>query len=105
MGFVLWVPALTPRGCRLHHEPFHRIVRCDDSASTMRAKALANLQFSWYLAGLLVFTVLFLIFALTFYGERSGYQAIYQKEEPKDVQLAVNEFPRKSFDTFHSSVD
>ncbi|KAJ7528284.1 hypothetical protein O6H91_16G092800 [Diphasiastrum complanatum] len=64
MGLVLWIPAFVPKGCKMHPEDEHNVVRCGDSMSRMRAKALANLQFNWYLAGLLIFTLLLYTFML-----------------------------------------
>lgn len=62
MALVLWVPAFTPKGCAMavHPEWGHRApsVSCVDDGATFRAKALANLQFTWLLAAAVLFTLL-----------------------------------------------
>ncbi|KAJ4978123.1 hypothetical protein NE237_008903 [Protea cynaroides] len=57
MGFMLWVPQFIPSGCvlRLGEDDMLGAVACGAEAS-LRAKALANLQFSWILAGILIST-------------------------------------------------
>ncbi|KAD3066459.1 hypothetical protein R6Q59_019323 [Mikania micrantha] len=60
MGFLLWVPELVPKGCtlRLGHggdSDMHGSVICGTHEAGFRARALANLQFSWILAGILIF--------------------------------------------------
>lgn len=59
MGFLLWVPELVPKGCtlRLGHggdSDMHGAVVCGTHEAGLRARALANLQFSWILAGILI---------------------------------------------------
>ncbi|XP_074292913.1 uncharacterized protein LOC141619792 [Silene latifolia] len=63
MGFMLWVPKFTPQGCFGQKntvgggEMVHGgAVTCESPEADFRARALANLQFSWILAGILVFT-------------------------------------------------
>ncbi|KAF7850454.1 hypothetical protein BT93_L5495 [Corymbia citriodora subsp. variegata] len=61
MGFFLWVPELVPKGCTtqsIHasRELVHGAVTCGSSDTDLRARALANLQFSWILAGILFLT-------------------------------------------------
>lgn len=60
MGFVLWVPAFLPEGCtiRLGHggdDDKHGAVMCGTHKARLRARSLANLQFSWILAGIMIF--------------------------------------------------
>ncbi|CAI9265658.1 unnamed protein product [Lactuca saligna] len=60
MGFMLWVPEFAPKGCtiRLGHggdSDMHGAVVCGTHDAFLRARALANLQFSWILAGVLIF--------------------------------------------------
>ncbi|KAK9691146.1 hypothetical protein RND81_09G179000 [Saponaria officinalis] len=63
MGFMLWVPKLVPQGCFTQKytgsasEMVHGgAVTCVSPEAEFRARALANLQFSWILAGILMFT-------------------------------------------------
>ncbi|XP_043690955.1 transmembrane protein 45A [Telopea speciosissima] len=60
MGFMLWVPQFIPRGCvlRLNGDDKHGAVACEAKEATLRANALANLQFSWILAGILISTAI-----------------------------------------------
>ncbi|KAI3695561.1 hypothetical protein L1987_78558 [Smallanthus sonchifolius] len=60
MGFMLWVPEFVPKGCtiRLGHggdSDMHGAVMCGTHKAGLRARALANLQFSWILAGIMIF--------------------------------------------------
>eukprot|EP00850_Spirogloea_muscicola_P020344 SM000213S06809 [mRNA] locus=s213:59774:62720:- [translate_table: standard] len=59
MGFVLWVPTFMAYGCSqvLEEGASDRYFVCDGEASMHRAKALADLQFSWYWTGVLVFCI------------------------------------------------
>lgn len=61
MGFALWVPRLVPEGCYAAGSGGagghgHGAVACGTEQAGRRAMALANLQFSWVLAGVLVGT-------------------------------------------------
>ncbi|KAG6572004.1 Transmembrane protein 45B, partial [Cucurbita argyrosperma subsp. sororia] len=61
MGFMLWVPNLVPKGCSMRivengKDEMLGAVICASKEADMRARALANLQFSWILAGILIFT-------------------------------------------------
>lgn len=50
MGFALWVPTLVPKGCHVENGE----VACASEESTKRAMAMANLEFSWAVAGVWV---------------------------------------------------
>ncbi|GLJ26718.1 hypothetical protein SUGI_0520410 [Cryptomeria japonica] len=78
MAFMLWIPACIPEGCEMQHDwdLGHGAVFCLDEKATLRAKALANLQFSWYLAFLLMFTMGMYISMLRFYGENGIYKPV-----------------------------
>lgn len=56
MGFMLWVPKFVPRGCSSNGGIEHGAISCGSIEADSRARALANLQFSWILAGILMFT-------------------------------------------------
>ncbi|KAJ7967390.1 Transmembrane protein like [Quillaja saponaria] len=60
MGFMLWFPAFVPEGCIMHmananHSDVLGAVTCVTNEAYFRARALANLQFSWILSGILIF--------------------------------------------------
>ncbi|KAF5448739.1 hypothetical protein F2P56_029245 [Juglans regia] len=61
MGFMLWTPQFIPKGCAMvlaeaGSKDMVGAVTCESNEADLRAKALANLQFSWILSGILVFT-------------------------------------------------
>ncbi|KAG8047565.1 hypothetical protein GUJ93_ZPchr0008g11434 [Zizania palustris] len=60
MGFALWVPALVPRGCHVVEasgsSDMRSAVACPTEEAARRAVAMANLQFSWVLAGVWAMT-------------------------------------------------
>lgn len=81
MGMVLWTPSLLPKGCIMVHTPAHSTVECATEDATHIAKALANLQFSWHLAVIVVVTG-GLFFVLSVMESRSSeYQHLEAKED------------------------
>lgn len=88
MGMVLWTPSLLPKECVMVHTVDHDTVECATEAATHQAKALANLQFSWCLAAVVVFTggLLFLMSAIE--KRRMAYQHLGVGEE-KDSEESV----------------
>lgn len=58
MGFMLWTPRFVPLGCamQLPENSLLGAVTCSSQEADLRARALANLQFSWILSGVLIFT-------------------------------------------------
>lgn len=64
MGFMLWVPGYVPRGCVSNTVAADNktsvvhssAVACESPGAEVRAKALANLQFSWILSAILIIT-------------------------------------------------
>eukprot|EP01018_Ginkgo_biloba_P005018 Gb_14794 [translate_table: standard] len=90
MGFMLWVPKFVPKDCEMHEEDGHYVVRCISEEANMRAKALANLQFNWFLAGIIVFTAIMYIQMVQRYNHRINYHVIdnmYGDEGAKDVEM------------------
>ncbi|EXB87360.1 hypothetical protein L484_016706 [Morus notabilis] len=69
MGFMLWTPSLIPKGCFMHFEEGHHVVRCSGEESLHRAKSLVNLQFSWLLIGIAVFGTSLYMGLVLIYGE------------------------------------
>ncbi|KAI5077865.1 hypothetical protein GOP47_0007689 [Adiantum capillus-veneris] len=95
MGFVLWIPMFTPKGCALKQEELHQVVRCDSEDFTMRAKALATLQFSWYLAGVVALALLAFVLAIRCYAASfHKYESIEDAVAAQDlrkVELAIRD--------------
>lgn len=54
MGFMLWIPKFVPQGCVADYENMHGAVTCLTHEAGSRAMALANMQFSWILAGIMI---------------------------------------------------
>jgi hypothetical protein len=79
MGFMLWIPAFIPKGCQMERTEGHDVVKCASREATMRAKALANLQFNWYLAAILVLTVIFYARTVGIYADEAVYQPLQRK--------------------------
>jgi len=74
MGVALWTPALLPRGCVLSHEDGHYVARCrEEGGALARAKALVNLQFSWYLSATVVLVVVLYLRMCSLYKEEPQY--------------------------------
>ncbi|XP_010243408.1 PREDICTED: transmembrane protein 45A [Nelumbo nucifera] len=84
MGFVLWTPALIPKGCFMNDEDGHFVVRCQGDHAQHRAKALVNLQFSWFLAAAAAFGVFFYLALVKIYGEKVEYFSLGKMEEEED---------------------
>ncbi|CAN6478083.1 unnamed protein product [Victoria cruziana] len=84
MGFMLWIPEFIPKGCRLNMENGHLVVRCMDEKALHRAKALVNIQFSWYLAGATVTTLVFYVILLKMYGVDMEYRRMVSEDEEED---------------------
>lgn len=42
MGFLLWLPKLTPKGCFLNTQDGHQVVRCHSAEALHPAKALVK---------------------------------------------------------------
>ena len=86
MGLVLWVPRFTPTGCAMRDEGYHRLVRCEGEAASHRAKALATLQFAWYLAALCAAVVTWIALALRgpHANMSKSYEALHFLHDPDD---------------------
>lgn len=62
MGLMLWFPAFVPEGCTMNHDHDHHdhghgmigAVSCGSDGADFRARALANLQFSWIFCAILI---------------------------------------------------
>jgi hypothetical protein len=81
MGFMLWTPALIPKGCFMHDDNGQKMVRCSSKESLHRAKSLINIQFSWLLISIAIFTVCFYLVLVKAYGEKVHYVSLTKEEE------------------------
>ncbi|GLT44323.1 hypothetical protein SLA2020_182280 [Shorea laevis] len=97
MGFMLWVPKFVPEGCFTQLDEgssiIHGAVTCESAEADLRARALANLQFSWILAAILMFTGFAgLKFAgkCTSGGQSTEYEQLHVRSA--DVPINVDRF-------------
>ncbi|CAN6174500.1 unnamed protein product [Urochloa humidicola] len=86
IGAMVWVPSRVPRGCSLVQEDGRDTVRCHSEASLHRAKALANLQFGWYLSFMTVFVVALYQYVCKRYPAEVAYVRVAEAGE-EDEQL------------------
>ncbi|KAK4753677.1 hypothetical protein SAY87_001781 [Trapa incisa] len=86
MGFMLWTPGLIPKGCFMNLEEGHLVVRCRSDEALHRAKSLVNIEFSWFLVCVTVFSVSVYLVLARIYGKDSfEYEAI--RSESDDIEL------------------
>ncbi|KAF8398539.1 hypothetical protein HHK36_017469 [Tetracentron sinense] len=92
MGFMLWTPEFIPKGCFMNLEEGHLVVRCESDHALHRAKALVNLQFSWFLAAATVFVMFFYLGLMKMNGEKVEYWSLgkAEEEETEDVESQEN---------------
>ncbi|KAL4278810.1 hypothetical protein GQ457_03G000830 [Hibiscus cannabinus] len=98
MGFMLWSPQFVPRGCIMQSaesggDSMHGAVTCFSHEADMRARALANLQFSWILSGIMIFTG---FTCLKFAGKRTPRPPSIEYEQLQirgsDVPITMDSF-------------
>ncbi|KAJ7531788.1 hypothetical protein O6H91_14G058400 [Diphasiastrum complanatum] len=95
MGLVLWIPAFTPKGCKMNNEDNHKV-------------------FSWYLAAIVIFTLIIYAYMVTCSKTRAHYLPLDHKdgisnmEVVRSAELAeICSAPkhRRSSDGSHSSAE
>ncbi|XP_072985367.1 uncharacterized protein [Typha latifolia] len=87
MGYMLWTPSLIPKNCFLNHEDGHDVVRCHSAEALSRAKSLVNLQFSWCLAAMAVFSMSVYLYLNKLYPEEPEYTPLMKTEEEEEEDL------------------
>ncbi|KAK3195616.1 hypothetical protein Dsin_026926 [Dipteronia sinensis] len=95
MGFVLWDPQFVPRGCTKQlaeaiNSNMHGAVICGSHEADFRARALANLQFSWILSGIWAVTGSIFLISARKYARRNQsieYEQLHSKVS--DVSMAI----------------
>lgn len=96
MGFMLWFPKFVPQGCVVDLDDsknMHGAVTCLTREAGSRAMALANMQFSWILAGVMIFTsCVCLKYARNFKprGESTVYELLHSTGA--NVSVAITGF-------------
>ncbi|XP_009591862.1 uncharacterized protein LOC107783334 [Nicotiana tabacum] len=86
IGIMLWTPDFIPKGCFLNLEDGHKVVRCHNNEALERAKSLVNIQFSWYLVGITVFTVSLYLVLVKIFRENVEYLSLISKFEDEDFE-------------------
>lgn len=89
MGFVLWIHKFVPLGCAVQSSNASSgimlgAVLCGTQEADLRARALANLQFSWILAALLMVTA---CISLVFDRQRTPLRLSPEYEQLNSTQL------------------
>ncbi|XP_031257680.1 transmembrane protein 45B-like [Pistacia vera] len=84
IGLMLWNPKYIPKGCFLHYEEGHQVVRCHKEEALHRAKSLVNIEFSWVLVGITIFLVFLYVVLEKHYGEQVEYGKVSGKDEYSD---------------------
>lgn len=85
MGFMLWTPGLIPKGCFMNPEEGHLVVRCHSNEALHRARSLVNIEFSWFVIGVTVFSVSLYLVLTRIYGNHVEYQSL--DTETDDIEL------------------
>ncbi|KAK7269691.1 hypothetical protein RIF29_22425 [Crotalaria pallida] len=80
MGFMLWTPGYEPKGCFMHLEGDHNVIRCSDDESLHRAISLVNIQFSWLMIVVTIFAMSLYLFMVSCYGEKVEYVSLRKEE-------------------------
>lgn len=101
MGFALWSPGLVPKGCGLEVVDGRAVVRCRDLGTLERAKALANLEFSWTLSGMVISSVVFYLVLSNHYAGKNKYVAL-DKEGDLELQKINGGEAKFGCSTFHT---
>ncbi|XP_044506603.1 transmembrane protein 45B-like [Mangifera indica] len=81
MGYMLWTPEFIPKGCFINFEEGHQVVRCHGEVALHRAKSLVNLEFSWFLVGITIFSVCFYVILGRVIGEKVEYATLSREDE------------------------
>ncbi|XP_058200454.1 uncharacterized protein LOC131315314 [Rhododendron vialii] len=108
MGFMLWTPEFIPKGCFMHLEEGHKVVRCHDDEALDRAKSLVNIEFSWYMILVIVSSMCLYLYMIKIHGEKVEYQTLSKYElgdedeeeaggDDVEAQKKINAGASKSF--------
>ncbi|XP_022730716.1 transmembrane protein 45A-like [Durio zibethinus] len=81
MGYMLWIPQLISKGCFIHSEEGHQVVRCSSDEALHRAKSLVNIQFSWTLIAVTIFAMTYYLVLVKLYGEKVQYSTLTKEED------------------------
>ncbi|KAF7128071.1 hypothetical protein RHSIM_Rhsim11G0170800 [Rhododendron simsii] len=88
MGFMLWIPKFVPRGCVADYENMHGAVTCLTHEAGSRAMALANMQFGWILAGIMILASCISLKQAMHFRPR-GESAVYEQLHSTGANISV----------------
>lgn len=89
MGCMLYTPSLIPKGCSIHDEGRHLVVKCFTEEALHRAKSLVNIEFSWLFVTNTIFVMMLYLILDRVYGENVEYSSLvmnYQTEQDDEEQ-------------------
>ncbi|KAF8045631.1 hypothetical protein N665_4592s0002 [Sinapis alba] len=89
LGYMLYTPSLIPKGCFIHDEDGHQLVKCSTDEALHRAKSLVNLEFSWlFVINTICVVTLYLILDRNYGGkiEYSSLTTNYQRGQYDEEQ-------------------
>ncbi|KDP44340.1 hypothetical protein JCGZ_19207 [Jatropha curcas] len=91
MGYMLWTPQFIPKGCLIHNDDGHIVVKCGSQEALHRAKSLVNILFSWFLIGLTIFSISFYLVLVEKNSKRVQYSSLPKEfeelqEDSNDVE-------------------
>ncbi|KAG9135078.1 hypothetical protein Leryth_011573 [Lithospermum erythrorhizon] len=88
MGFNLWFPKFVSKGCLSHGA-----VVCETNEAVSRATALANLQFSWIIAAILMLTA-FISLICARNGAAGVHSSQYEQLHNRAADISIDEVAR-----------
>jgi len=89
-GFLLYTPGFQSKGCVTHLKEYK--VTCSDHEALHRAVALVNIQFSWLLILVTIFSMSFYLVLVKRYGEKVEYFSLGKEEyylEEDDSNIGI----------------
>ncbi|CAL9218976.1 unnamed protein product [Arabidopsis halleri] len=100
MGCMLYIPSLIPKGCYIHDEERHLVVKCSTEEALHRAKSLVNIEFSWLFVTNTIFVIILYLILDRVYDENVEYSSLntsYQtKQDDEEEQHLVSKSTQKT---------
>ncbi|KAG9459858.1 hypothetical protein H6P81_004366 [Aristolochia fimbriata] len=90
MALMLWVPRLIVEGCfgrPGNGDDMHGAVVCTTEEASLKMKALANLQFSWIMAAILIFTAFLCLTPAAKRGQGSGCPKYEKLQSSRSMEV------------------
>lgn len=96
MGFMLYTPSLIPKGCSIHDEGRHLVVKCATEEALHRAKSLVNIEFSWLFVTNTIFVMVLYLIIDRVYGEKVEYSSLTMNNQTEQDDEEQQHFELKS---------